>query len=68
MLRTGIKFSTGYYDQDNDQMSNLGSKSLDFLCSSQYIFERNSQGLNLASNLRINTKNIFNYKYGNKYD
>ena len=68
ILRAGIKLPTGYYDEDNLQTSNLGTKSVDFLAAGQYIFERNKQGLNLAANVRLNTQNKFAYQYGNKYD
>lgn len=68
ILRGGIKLPTGYYDADNLATSNLGTKSVDFLFSTQYIFERNNQGLNVALNTRWNTQNKFDYKYGNRYD
>lgn len=68
VLRGGLKMPTGYYDEDNLQTANLGTKSWDFLMSAQYIFERNDQGMNVVFNTRLNTMNPFEYKFGNKYD
>lgn len=68
LLRTGLKLPTGYYNHDKVMTSNLGTKSWDVLFAAQYIFERESKGLNLAINGRLNTVNPYKYKYGNKYD
>ena len=68
VLRGGLKMPTGYYDKDNMQTANLGTKSWDFVLSAQYIFERNDQGMNAVFNTRINTTNPYDYSFGNKYD
>lgn len=68
VLRAGLKLPTGYYDKDNQETANLGTKSWDFLLSAQYIFERNEQGFNAVFNTRLNTVNPFDYRFGNRYD
>lgn len=68
ILRGGVKFPTGYYNIENDINSNLGSNSFDFLLGVQYIFEKNSQGLNTSLNAKINTGNNHDFRYGNKFD
>lgn len=67
ILRAGIKFPTGYYDNTGSDF-NLGTKSYDVLLSSQYIFEKNKQGFNANFNSRINTTNKYHYKYGHQFN
>lgn len=68
ILRSGLKFPTGYYDDLNQVTSNLGTKSWDLLFSTQYIFERNKQGVNLSANAQVSTVNPFSYKFGNRFN
>lgn len=68
ILRAGLKLPTGYYEIDNKANSNFGTKSFDFLINAQYLYQKNGQGLNLSLNGRINTKNKYNYLYGNRID
>lgn len=68
IIRGGMKFPTGHYSVENDFNDNLGTNSFDFLFGVQYIFEKNSQGLNTSINARVNTGNNHNFKYGNKYE
>lgn len=67
ILRTGVKFPTGYYDNTGSDF-NLGTKSYDVLLASQYIFEKENQGFNASLNSRINTTNQYNYKYGHQFN
>lgn len=67
ILRAGAKFPTGYYDNTGSNF-NLGTKSYDVLLAAQYIFEKNKQGFNASVNSRINTKNKYQYKYGNQFN
>lgn len=68
VLRAGVKLPTGYYNVDNTSNYNLGTKSVDFLFSSQYIFERKKQGFNVLFSARVNTTNKFEFKYGNQFN
>lgn len=68
----GVKLATGRYSNEiNDASQNtnlyqLGSGSTDFLVSAMYDIRLQDAGVNVTGLYKINTKNEYDYTYGNK--
>ena len=69
-LAGGLKLPTGKYknlqDGPTSQLFTLGTGSLDVNLGAVYEARFNNTGLNLSSNLKLNTRNDQGYQYGNK--
>lgn len=65
--RAGLKLPTGKYINENPEFMPLGTGSVDFLLSSQYIFERKRMGFNGNLDARINTANKSNMLFGHQF-
>ena len=69
----GVKMATGRYNPldkssatDNANLFQLGTGSYDFSIGSMYDIRLQDAGINLTSNYKMNTRNRYNYRYGNK--
>ena len=69
----GIKTPTGNYEpterlavQESPNNFQLGTASTDFTFNAAYDIRYHDLGLNANVNYKLNTENIYNYRYGNK--
>lgn len=69
----GIKLPAGKYNDDdkknttqNTNLFQLGTGSVDFLLNAMYDVRLMDAGLNLSASYKINCKNKYDYRYGNK--
>lgn len=71
-LGGGVKLPTGSYDEAINNAVNpsfqLGTGSLDYIASLQYIFKYNSFGITNYTNYYIKTTNDKEYKFGNQFN
>jgi hypothetical protein len=65
--RFGLKLPTGKLLNDNPEFMPLGTGSLDFILSSQYIFERKKMGFNGNFDAKVNTANKNNMIFGHQF-
>lgn len=72
-LGAGIKLPTGKYNpgdkestNDNANLFQLGTGSIDFMLNSMYDIRIQDAGLNVMASYKINTANTYDYTYGNK--
>lgn len=65
--RFGLKLPTGKLLNDNPEFMPLGTGSVDFLLSSQYIFERKKMGFNGNFDAKMNTANKQNMIFGHQF-
>jgi hypothetical protein len=68
-----IKLPTGKYEAADKSINNqnanlfqLGTASTDFSLNMMYDVRLNDAGINIAAAYKVNTKNKFDYQYGNK--
>lgn len=68
----GVKLPTGKYDQTINNTTNpsfqLGTGSVDYISSLQYVFKYNSFGVTSMLNYYIKNKNDKDYKFGNQFN
>lgn len=71
----GIKLPTGHYNPSDKSETNqnanlfqLGTGSVDFNVSTMYDIRLQDAGINLNANYKINTTNKYEYRYGNKFN
>lgn len=68
----GVKLASGSYSNEmtdgnqNPNLYQLGSGSTDFLFSAMYDIRLQDAGLNISGLYKFNTKNKYEYTYGNK--
>lgn len=71
-LGTGLKLPTGTFNETINNAVNpsfqLGTGSIDFLASCQYIFKHNNFGATNYLNYFVKTKNSDQYKFGNQFN
>lgn len=65
--RAGLKLPTGKLVNENPEFMPLGTGSVDFLLSSQYIFERKKMGFNSNLDAKVNTANKNNMLFGHQF-
>ena len=68
----GIKLPTGRYDlEDKGKIINrnfqMGTGSVDFNVNAVYTMRYKKSGVNLETGYKINTRNSYNYLFGNQY-
>jgi hypothetical protein len=69
----GVKAPTGKYEHGEQLMPDspnnfqLGSGSTDFLVNAAYDIRLMDFGVNLNASYKLNTKNRYDYRYGNKF-
>lgn len=63
----GIKLPTGRFDSFESEFAPLGTGSVDWLTSGQYIFEKKDIGVNNRLDFQLNMKNRNGFRYGNLY-
>jgi hypothetical protein len=73
-LGAGIKIPTGKVDIDTNDPeivavanSQMGTGSTDILLNAMYTIRFNKVGINTTANYKLNTKNKFDYQFGNKF-
>jgi hypothetical protein len=71
----GVKLATGKYNpsdkssgNDNANLFQSGTGSYDFTLNVMYDIRLQDVGLNINSVYKINTKNRYDYRYGNKFN
>lgn len=73
-IGAGLKLPTGKYEpserlaiQESPNNFQLGTESTDFTLNAAYDVRWNDLGLNANVNYKMNTKNKYDYRYGNKF-
>ena len=65
--RFGLKLPTGKYLDDNPEFMPMGTGSVDFILSNQYIFEKRNMGFNGNIDAKLNTTNNSNMMFGHQF-
>ncbi len=70
-IGSGLKFPLGEYrEYDGDELLNsnfqLGTGSLDYLFTTNYVVRRNLAGIGLEATYKVNGKNKYDYRFGNQ--